>query len=222
MEEPISHDTPRFFSPDKSLSYASATEALQAGSVLLISRCAFSSEEETRQSFPPKPGEEAAWRENAKPWYEARRHMFLACINPVTGSLLTSSAEPDKTHAPWTLGFCSEDMSLTQLDMNICQSSEKWNAYRVAAVVLPPNDYSPREVRDAIYELRENKNPREYSIDPVQGYDCQTATRDVLSVANNQIDPKTLVLPEGTDILAYYSEQVLYELVPDACATLIR
>jgi len=129
---------------------------------------------------------------------------------------------PDKTHTPWTLGFCSEDMSLTQLDMNICQSADKWNAYNVGAVALSPQDYSPRDVRDAIYELRENRNPREYSIDPEQGYDCQTATRDVLSVVNADLDPKTLVLPENTDILAYYSEQVSNELVPDVCTASIK
>jgi hypothetical protein len=205
----------RFFSSDKSLSYVSATEALQVGYVLLLSRAAFSSEAEVRESYPPKPGEEAAWRESARPWYENRRHMFLACINPVTGNILTSSSEPDKTHTPWTLGFCSENMPLTQLDMDICQSSEKWDAYNVAAVALSPTDYSPHDVTDAIQKLRENRNPCEYSIDPENGYDCQTATRDVLSVVNHGIDPKTLILPEHTDILAYYSEQVFNELTSE-------
>lgn len=101
------------------------------------------------------------------------------------------------------------------------QSSDKWDAYNVAAVALSPTDYSPHDVTDAIQKLRENRNPCEYSIDPEKGYDCQTATRDVLSVVNREIDPKTLILPDNTDILAYYSEQVLNELTSDFHAAII-
>ena len=215
MHEPTYNESARLFDTAQSLTYVSAREALQAGYVLLLSRVAFSSTAEMRQSYPPHPDQEADWEENVKPWCEKRRHMFLACMNPVTGRIITSSSGPDNTHLPWIVTFFSEGMPLTQLDMNVCQSPVAWDTYNVSAVALSSKDYSPHDVADAIQNLRENRNPREYSTDPETGYGCQTATRDLLSLVNRKIDPKTLMLPDGTDILAYYSEQVSHHLAPD-------
>ena len=197
------------FKPSDHLTHLQAVDALHSGCTLLISRCAFSSEDEVRESYPPKSGEEAIWRENAKPWYEERRHMYVVCIDPTTSQYITSSSEPDKTHAPWRISFCSETMAITQLDIEVCLSAETWRKYDTAAVVLSKIDYPPERVTAAIQSCRKNLNNPTYSIDSTEGYDCQTATRDVLWAANQTIDPKTLSLPPRTNILAYYSKQIL-------------
>ena len=200
----------RLFSSQDVLTQAQARHAFEAGFALLISRRAFSSEDEARESYPPKSGEEAIWKENVTPWFQERRHMYLACIEPGTSQLITSSAEPDKTHTPWTLSFCSDDMATTQLDARVCQFAEIWNKYDAAAVLLSKQDYPSEQIATVIRRFRFNVNNPVYSIDCKSGYDCQTATRDVLWAVNQTIDPKTLGLPDRTSVLAYHSESVHY------------
>ena len=186
------------------LSHQDALHALNEGHVLLVSRCAFSSEEELRKSYPPT-GDEELWAEKAKPWYQKRRHLYVICINPDKSSqYITSSAEPDKTTDPWTLQFCSENAPITCLDINALLLEEQWNQYNVAVILLSKEDYPSHKVTSIIQSFRLNPERLTYSIDEKHGYDCQTATRDILQSANPDIDANNLTLPP-LDILAYKS-----------------
>ncbi|KTC66510.1 Uncharacterised protein (plasmid) [Legionella adelaidensis] len=199
----------RFFKPTDNLSYPEVVEALRSGYVVLMSRCAFSSEEEVRKHYPPKLGAELEWEVNAKPWYQERRHLYIVCYNRETAQLITSTAEPDKTTTPWTLKFRSDEMELTQLDIEVCRSEELWKKYNAAAVLLSPSDYPTERVVSVISDFRKIINSPVYSLDEKTGYDCQTGTRDILKAVNPSINPKQLVLPKDTRVLAYYSEQAL-------------
>lgn len=191
------------------ISHQEALQALEDGSVLLVARSAFASETELRQAYPPKE-DDHDWAENAKPWYQNRRHLYVICLaNDGSGHYMTSSAEPDKTTERWTLKFCSETDSLTLLDIDCVLSVDHWNSYQTTAIILSKDSYPRSNMIPTIQLFRQNLQPCIYSIDAETGYDCQTGTRDVLQTANPDIDAKALELPSRTDILAYKSTQTV-------------
>lgn len=188
------------------LSHTEAVQALSAGYVLLVSRCAFSSLEEIRQNYPPH-GDEHIWAEKAKDWYQKRRHVYVICTHPEEPSqYVTSTSEPDKTSNPWTLQFCSPTATTTKLDVRALISESTWHQYNTAAILLPKETYPNSKIITHIEFFRLNQKKPIYDIEP-NGYDCQTATRDVLQATNLDINANELILPPQTDILAYRSTQ---------------
>lgn len=191
-----------------SLSHIEALQALSAGYVLLVARCAFSSLEEIRQNYPPH-GDENIWAEKAKDWYQQRRHLYVICLHPDNPSqYFTSSSEPDKTSDPWTLQFCAAHAPTTLLDILALTSENTWNQYNAAALALEKEIYPAKKIIANIELFRLNSKKPVYAIDP-NGYDCQTATRDILQATNLEINAKDLLLPPLTDVLAYKSLQSL-------------
>lgn len=204
----MNNQKPHFF-PRINVSYTQADNAVKQGFVLLISRLAFASEEEARAAFPPKSSDDnLVWKDKNACWWEERRHMYVACIDPKNGQLITSSAQPNisSTSTPWKVQFCSDDMPITQLDKNVCLSEELWNNYAAEAVILPKETYPAVKTAIAIQSFRLNIDNPIYSIDSESGYDCQAATRDVLWAVNQNLDPRRLSLPSGTKILAFKSK----------------
>lgn len=193
------------------LNYKKAIQHLNSGYVLLVSRSAFSSEEEIRQSYPPT-GDEHLWEERAKPWYENRRHLYIICIDPSNPSqYYTSSAEPDKSSNPWKLKFCSDHEAITLLDIDAVLRHVNWNKYKISIISLSKKDYPREKIISIIKKCRLNLQQLPYSIES-NGYDCQTATRDVLQMSNQIIDANELRLPLFTDVLAYKStKKIIYE-----------
>lgn len=72
--------------------------------MLLVARCAFSSEAELRQAYPSNE-DEHIWAEKNKPWYQNRRHLYVICLaNDGSNRYMTSSSEPNKSTERWI--FC--------------------------------------------------------------------------------------------------------------------
>ena len=199
-----------FFKKNQELSQTAVLHALSQERVILMSRKLFATKEEALTCHPAKSNNTLDWANKLRPWHTERRHVYLACYIPGTSILITSSAEPDKSKNPWPLRFCLSEDRLAIQDMTAIQDPNAWQHYNASAIILPKSDYPVDKISQTIQWFRENPPQLTYSIHPYHGYDCQAASRDILHIVNPSLEPKKLILPNETTILALHSNTTVF------------
>lgn len=203
----------QFFKKFKEPSQAATLNALQQGHAVLIVRKLYKDEAQAREYHPPKSPDDTEWANKLLPWFSERRHLYIACYHPQTSTLITSSAEPDKSITPWPLKVCEAHEPLATLDSNAVTDTTCWHEYDVAAIILNKYAYPTAKICKIIAWFRDNPPDLKYATHPDNGYDCQAVSRDILQIVNPNLNAKMQPLPNNTVLLAFHSQTSVLQTI---------